>query len=37
MCGFSGFIDFRKKLNLNVVKKMTNVLIHRGPDDVAGL
>jgi|APSaa5957512535_1039671.scaffolds.fasta_scaffold25807_1 asparagine synthase (glutamine-hydrolysing) len=33
MCGFSGFIDFRKKLNLNMVKKMTNALTHRGPDD----
>jgi len=33
MCGISGFIDFNKKANLDILKKMTDVLHHRGPDD----
>ena len=33
MCGITGFVDFSKKSNLNILKKMTDVLYHRGPDD----
>jgi len=33
MCGIAGFIDFNKKLNDASLKRMTDVLHHRGPDD----
>lgn len=33
MCGIAGFCDFNKKVNKNILKKMTDVLHHRGPDD----
>ena len=33
MCGITGFCDFNKKSNLKILKKMTDVLYHRGPDD----
>ena len=33
MCGIAGFIDFNKKTDFNILKKMTDVLYHRGPDD----
>lgn len=37
MCGITGFIDFKKRLNEeklhNVVQLMTDSLQHRGPDD----
>ena len=33
MCGISGFIDFNKKSDKNILKSMTDVLHHRGPDD----
>jgi asparagine synthase (glutamine-hydrolysing) len=33
MCGIVGFIDFNKKSNFNILKNMTDVLHHRGPDD----
>lgn len=33
MCGISGFCDFSKKSGIDVLKKMTDALIHRGPDD----
>ena len=33
MCGFVGFIDKNKKENKdNIIKKMANVIVHRGPD-----
>lgn len=35
MCGITGFIDFRSKLNgstLSILKKMTDAIVHRGPD-----
>lgn len=32
MCGISGFIDFNKTSNLEVLKNMTDALAHRGPD-----
>jgi len=33
MCGVAGFIDFNKKSDYNTLKKMTDILFHRGPDD----
>ncbi len=33
MCGIAGFIDFGKKSNHEILKKMTISLQHRGPDD----
>lgn len=32
MCGLTGFIDFNKKSNDVILKKMTDTLQHRGPD-----
>ena len=33
MCGIAGFVDFNKKSNLDILKRMTDVSDHRGPDD----
>jgi asparagine synthase (glutamine-hydrolysing) len=33
MCGISGFIDFQGNSNEKILKEMTDVLHHRGPDD----
>jgi asparagine synthase (glutamine-hydrolysing) len=33
MCGIAGFCDFSKKSSNDILKNMTNVLHHRGPDD----
>jgi len=33
MCGFAGYIDFVSNTEYSVLKKMTEILIHRGPDD----
>lgn len=33
MCGITGFVDFSKKSTSDTLKKMTNALTHRGPDD----
>jgi asparagine synthase (glutamine-hydrolysing) len=32
MCGISGFIDFRNTSSLEVLRKMTDTLYHRGPE-----
>ena len=32
MCGIAGFCDFRKTSTLEELRKMTDVLWHRGPD-----
>ena len=32
MCGISGFIDFNKKTDQNILEKMNRVMAHRGPD-----
>ena len=32
MCGLSGFIDTKKISDIKILKDMTNVLSHRGPD-----
>src|SRR5688572_1972531 len=33
MCGIAGFIDFNRNTSTDVLKKMTDALHHRGPDD----
>lgn len=33
MCGIAGLVDFRQQSNLDILKKMTDVLFHRGLDD----
>jgi len=33
MCGLAGFVDFEKKTNIDTLKRMTDCLAHRGPDD----
>jgi asparagine synthase (glutamine-hydrolysing) len=33
MCGIAGFVDFNKKSDYEILKNMTDVLYHRGPDD----
>lgn len=32
MCGISGFIDFSKKTDQNILQKMNRMMAHRGPD-----
>ncbi|GBL35704.1 asparagine synthetase [glutamine-hydrolyzing] 3 [Filimonas sp.] len=32
MCGISGFVDFAKKSSAEHLKKMSDTLVHRGPD-----
>ena len=33
MCGIAGFIDFNRNTSKDILKKMTDALHHRGPDD----
>ncbi|HMT29814.1 MAG TPA: asparagine synthase (glutamine-hydrolyzing), partial [Bacteroidia bacterium] len=33
MCGITGFIDFNGKSTREILKRMTHVIAHRGPDD----
>ena len=33
MCGIAGFCDFSKKSSNDILKNMTDVIHHRGPDD----
>ncbi len=33
MCGIAGFIDFKKNTGADVLKNMTDSMVHRGPDD----
>src|SRR2546423_10547547 len=33
MCGIAGFIDFNKNSGAETLKKMTDAMVHRGPDD----
>jgi len=33
MCGIAGFIDFRKNSSVELLRKMTDAMVHRGPDD----
>ena len=32
MCGIAGYIDLKNKIDLALIKKMTNIMPHRGPD-----
>ncbi|TXJ28332.1 MAG: asparagine synthase (glutamine-hydrolyzing) [Chitinophagaceae bacterium] len=33
MCGIAGFIDFRSETDLDTLRRMTDAMHHRGPDD----
>ncbi len=33
MCGISGFVDFRKSSSEELLRRMTDAMLHRGPDD----
>lgn len=33
MCGIAGFVDFKKSSGQDVLTRMTDALVHRGPDD----
>jgi len=33
MCGIAGFIDFKKVSDAEMLKRMTDAMTHRGPDD----
>ena len=33
MCGIAGILNFKNTVNTNEIEKVTNSLIHRGPDD----
>lgn len=33
MCGIAGFIDFTKKSGKDILQRMTDVMLHRGPND----
>ena len=33
MCGITGFIDYKKNTSTDVLRQMTDALMHRGPDD----
>lgn len=36
MCGLSGFVDFTKKSDIEILSEMVSTLTHRGPDDSGG-
>jgi len=33
MCGIAGFVDFGKNTGIEVLRRMTDAMLHRGPDD----
>ena len=33
MCGISGYLDLENGVHIEVLQRMNNVIIHRGPDD----
>ena len=33
MCGITGFVDFKKNSGIDVLRAMTDAMLHRGPDD----
>jgi len=37
MCGITGFIDYLSKSHSETLSKMTNTLIHRGPDNAGNI
>ncbi len=33
MCGIAGFVDFDKRGSVDLLRQMSNTILHRGPDD----
>lgn len=33
MCGITGFVDFKKNSGIDILRAMTDAMVHRGPDD----
>src|SRR6201985_1242677 len=33
MCGITGFVDFKKNSTPDLLRSMTDAMLHRGPDD----
>jgi len=33
MCGIAGFVDFKKNSTVELLRAMTDAMLHRGPDD----
>jgi asparagine synthase (glutamine-hydrolysing) len=33
MCGIAGFVDFNRNTGIDVLRRMTDAMLHRGPDD----
>jgi asparagine synthase (glutamine-hydrolysing) len=33
MCGITGFVDFKKNTDIDLLRAMTDAMLHRGPDD----
>ena len=33
MCGITGFVDFKKSSSADLLRSMTDAMLHRGPDD----
>ncbi|HXB06148.1 MAG TPA: asparagine synthase (glutamine-hydrolyzing) [Puia sp.] len=33
MCGITGFVDFKKTTGIDVLRRMSDAMLHRGPDD----
>ena len=33
MCGIAGFVDFKKNSSVELLRSMTDAMLHRGPDD----
>ena len=33
MCGIAGFVDYKKSSGTDLLRSMTDALLHRGPDD----
>jgi asparagine synthase (glutamine-hydrolysing) len=33
MCGIAGFVDFKKNSTVELLRSMTDAMLHRGPDD----
>lgn len=33
MCGISGYLDLDRGVDIGILRRMTDVIRHRGPDD----
>lgn len=33
MCGISGYINIKRKVDLDILERMTDIIDYRGPDD----